>query len=32
VATYVLPKVVRSPCDHSVDLRNGGTFGVCSLD
>lgn len=32
VATYVRPKLVSSPCDHSVDLKGGGTFGLCALD
>jgi hypothetical protein len=32
VASFRRSRLVDSTCDHSVDLRNGGSLGICSLD
>ena len=32
VAAFRRSRLVDSTCDHSVDLRNGGSLGICSLD
>jgi hypothetical protein len=32
VASLRRSRLVDSTCDHSVDLRNGGSLGICALD
>jgi hypothetical protein len=32
VVSFRRSKLVEATCGHSVDLRNGGTFAICTLD
>ena len=32
VASFRRSRLVDATCDHSVDLRNGGSLGICALD
>jgi hypothetical protein len=32
VVSFRRSKLIEATCDHSSDLRNGGTLGICTLD
>jgi hypothetical protein len=32
IGAYARPHLVATTCGHSVDLRNGGSFGICASD